>query len=67
MKAAGAVPADRYCMSYFLFDLLSWLPIDLLVQASLQTADMDFGVAYDAGHHRAQRCRDEVGNSEGAR
>eukprot|EP00439_Symbiodinium_sp_Y106_P001414 s7997_g1.t1 len=24
--------AKRYCMSYFLFDLLSWLPIDLLVQ-----------------------------------
>ncbi|CAE7650867.1 unnamed protein product, partial [Symbiodinium pilosum] len=24
--------AKRYCMSYFLFDLLSWLPLDLLVQ-----------------------------------
>ena len=22
----------RYCMTYFLFDLLSWFPIDLLVQ-----------------------------------
>ena len=25
----------RYCMTYFLFDLLSWFPIDLLVQAIL--------------------------------
>lgn len=24
--------AKRYCMTYFLFDLLSWFPIDLLVQ-----------------------------------
>mmetsp|Transcript_49674 Transcript_49674/g.115952 ORF Transcript_49674/g.115952 Transcript_49674/m.115952 type:complete len:1327 (-) Transcript_49674:54-4034(-) len=24
--------AKRYCMSYFIFDLLSWLPLDLMVQ-----------------------------------
>ena len=49
-EAPGSGAAGRYCLSYFVFDFLSWFPIDLLVQVAERRC-----VASWRGLHGAER------------